>query len=56
MTEAQKAHEMALYIRKFAHESELPGYAEMLSRVADDLDLRATELKYRQLHQQPLAA
>ena len=45
MIDARKVHEIALHMRQFAFESELPGYAEKLFKVADDLERRALELR-----------
>jgi hypothetical protein len=44
MIQAQTARQAALHLRELARDSELPGYAEMLSKAADDLEARANEL------------
>jgi hypothetical protein len=45
MTQVQNVYQLALQMRELARDSKLPGYIEMLSRAADDLERRAAELE-----------
>ena len=47
MTQAETVHEAALHMRDFARETEIPGYAQMFARAADELDKRGAELELR---------
>jgi hypothetical protein len=45
MTQAQNIFQLALHMRELARDTVLPSYIEILSRAADDLEMRAAELE-----------
>ena len=45
VTQIQTVQETAQYLRRFAQMTELPRYADMMHRAADDLEKHAAELR-----------